>query len=115
METIHYSMNKFHFWLIFLIISIIFPIQANAQHWSEPVILSNGGYNTENSFAIDKDGIIHCVWSHMLQDNFYQIYYTKSVDNGATWTHPAQMSSNNHYWLGNPHIVADSNKNLFVS
>jgi len=79
-------MNLFFKWYILLTYLLFSPVLANAQHGSEPVILSKGGYNTENSFAIDKDGIIHCVWSHMLQDNFYQIYYTKTVDNGTTWT-----------------------------
>ena len=117
-NSVQYTMKmiifffKCFFSLTFL---MLYHIKVSAQHWSEPVILSKGGFNTGNSFAIDKDGIIHCVWSHMIQDKLYQIYYTKSADNGATWTYPAHISSNNQYWLGNPHIVADTDKNLFVS
>jgi hypothetical protein len=84
------------------------------QTWSEPVIVYNSGYNGNPDFTVDKKGTLHCVWSHRITDEYRKIYYSKSIDQGNTWTIPADISKNTDKWLDQPHIVADTNNHLHV-
>lgn len=93
----------------------ITPILALTQTWSEPVTIFSGGLNRFPDITIDKHGVMHCVWAHKLQTNFYKIYYSKSTDNGLTWSVAQDISQNNSLWMYNPQIVADSNNILYVS
>jgi len=99
---------------LFLWICVI-PMLALTQTWSEPVTIYKGGHNETSDFTIDKNGMIHCAWAHKLQTNYWKIYYSKSTDNGQTWTTVQDISLNNNLWMYNPQIVADSNNNLYVS
>ena len=85
-----------------------------AQTWSDPVTVSDGGYNNRPDFTVDKSGTIHCVWSHKITTNFRKIFYAQSTDNGQTWSSPTDISRNTTLWMDGPHIVADSNNNLHV-
>ena len=97
--------------LIFLSLTAI----GHAQNWSTPVTIFSNGNNLNLNCTVDNNGTIHCVWEHEISDNFRQIYYSNSVDEGATWSTPVQISSNTKYWICSPHIVADTLRNLYVS
>lgn len=73
------------------------------------------GFNQTPGFTIDKEGNLHCVWAHVVNNNFSNIYYSKSEDNGATWTIPENISLNNEKRLVFPNIVANINNQIFVS
>jgi hypothetical protein len=65
--------------------------------------------------CIDKNGILHCVFVHKLASNWRKIYYTKSTNDGETWTTPEDISLNNDLTMYGPHIVSDTNNILYVS
>jgi hypothetical protein len=85
-----------------------------AQTWTYAVTISNTGINYNPDFVIDKTGNIHCVWVQYYSPNFTKIFYSKSSDNGVTWTTPVPITTNTSLWIDEPHIKADTNENLFV-
>jgi hypothetical protein len=93
----------------------IIPMLALTQTWSEPVTIFSDGLNRYPDITIDKDGVMHCVWAHYLQTNYWKIYYSKSSDEGQTWSAAQDISLNTSRWMYNPQIIADANNNLYVS
>jgi len=73
------------------------------------------GLDNQPDLCIDKNGTLHCVFTHKLDNNWRKIYYSKSLDDGATWTTPEDISLNPDTSLMNPHIVADTNNMLYVA
>ncbi len=101
---------------IFYITLLLFAVQANAQKWTAPVAINPfQGVNNHSDFCIDHSGNIHCVWSYKIASNYRHIYYSKSTNDGLTWSSPKNISENNTLWMDNPHIVADSKNNLHVT
>jgi hypothetical protein len=88
---------------------------SNAQTWSAPVNISGAGENDDPDFTIDKFGKVHCVWIRRIEQYFTKVYYSNSQDGGLTWTNPIPITTNTDLWLEEPHIVADSSGNLYVS
>jgi len=106
-------MKKLSF-LIFMILS--FSANLQSQNWTEPVNVSNlTGQDRMPDFTIDTYNVIHCVWVHDYELNFSKIFYSKSSDEGATWSTPQNISQNNEKRVDNPRIVADSNNRLLVT
>ena len=93
----------------------IVPFTSNSQTWSEPITIYAGGYNDTPDFTIDKNGIIHCVWAHKIQTNFYKIFYSKSTDDGYTWSIEQDISQNNSLWMIDPQIVTDTNNLIYIT
>jgi len=90
-------------------------ITAGAQTWTDPVNISNmSGLNDQPDLCIDKNGTLHCVFVHKLASNWRKIYYTKSTDDGETWTTPEDISLNNDLTMYGPHIISDTNSFLYV-
>ncbi|HPA13571.1 MAG TPA: FlgD immunoglobulin-like domain containing protein [Bacteroidales bacterium] len=100
---------------IILVWLCILYFSAHSQTWSEPVTIFSGGNNETPDFTIDKNGNIHSVCAHKIQTNYWKIFYSKSNDNGLTWSATEDISLNNNLWMYNPKIVADSNNILYVS
>ncbi len=101
---------------IFYITLLLFVVQANAQNWTPPIQISPfQGINNHSDFCIDHSGNIHCVWNYKMGENYKRIYYSKSTDDGLTWSSPKNISENDTLWMDNPHIVADSENNLHVT
>ncbi len=98
------------FFLIFL------PVWLSAQDWSEPVNIStmNGGNQTPG-FTIDNQGNLHCVWAHGVNYYYGNIYYSKSTDNGETWSTPENISQNSEKRPIFANIVTDSQGKIYVS
>ncbi len=100
--------------ILILLFSIFSTLSA--QEWSQPVNISNMIGSDENpEFIKDNDGFFHCVWSHNMETNFHRIYYSKSEDDGETWSEPQNISQNDEMWMALPHIVSDSQNNLYVA
>jgi len=100
---------------IFFLFIFIFSY-LSAQDWTEPINISNTpGLDYDPSFCIDNNGVLHCVWSYKIGQNFRKLYYSKSEDEGESWSTPQDISQNSQYWCGQPHIVADSENNLYVT
>lgn len=101
--------------LIFAII-LLHSTYLFSQEWSDPVQISTlEGVNNNSDFCIDNSGNIHCVWSYKVESNYKHIYYSKSIDDGQTWSEPENVSQNTSLWMENPHIVADSDNNLHLT
>lgn len=99
----------FFFWLC------ITPMLALTQSWSEPITIYTGGLNRYPDIAIDQNGVMHCVWAHKLQTNYWKIFYSKSNDTGITWSIAQDISLNTNLWMYNPQIISDSNNILYAS
>lgn len=96
--------------IILLLCSLLY-----AQTWNAPVNISNlPGADDDPEFCIDNAGTIHCVWSHqfLLQDR--RILYSKSFDDGLTWSTPSLISEDMVSWMAKPMIRVDSHDNLHV-
>ncbi len=103
-------------YLITYIFVIIIAHQVSAQNWTEPVNVSNiEGFNLTPDFCIDNNGVIHCVWQHYYELNYSKIFYSKSIDDGLTWSSAEDISLNTEKRLFNPHIIYDSENNLHVT
>lgn len=100
---------------IFILWLCITPFLALAQTWSEPVTVFTGGLNRYPDIVIDHNGVMHCVWAHKLQTNYWKIYYSKSSNKGQTWSVAQDISVNTSLWMYNPQIIADTSNNLYVS
>ena len=99
-----------------ILIAILFIITAFPQNWTEAVQINTlQGYNNNPDFYVASNGTIHCVWSYRLETNHRVIYYSKSTDDGITWSSPEDVSQNTSLWMENPHIVADSENNLHLT
>ncbi len=101
--------------LVFIIVFSTSLIYSQ-EEWGEPVLISTMlGYNDNPDFCIDTSGIIHCVWSHEIATNYRKIYYSKSEDEGETWTEPEDVSLNTYLWMAEPHLAIDTENNLHLS
>lgn len=99
-----------------IIVLVLFVITTNSQEWSEPINISNmEGSDSQPDFTIDQNGNIHCVWTHKYNSFYWKIFYSKSIDNGNTWSSPFDISLNDSIWIGGPNIISDSQNNLYVS
>jgi hypothetical protein len=102
--------------VLFFCFLLVLIIDSFAQTWTEPVQISTlQGINRNPDFFIDNSGIIHCVWSYKVATDYWHIYYSKSNDDGLTWSTPENVSQNTSLWMENPHIVADSENNLHLT
>jgi hypothetical protein len=101
---------------LFFCFLIVLIIDSFAQTWTEPIQISTlQGINRNPDFFIDNSGIIHCVWSYKVTTDYWHIYYSKSTDDGLSWSIPENVSQNTNLWMENPHIVADSENNLHLT
>lgn len=87
-----------------------------AQTWSPSVNISNmPGLDNMPDFCIDSSGALHCVFSHKISSNWWLIYYSKSGDDGISWSTPENISRNDNLTTFRPHIEAGSNNTLHVT
>ena len=101
---------------IILIFTLLMISILSAQEWSGPINISNTveqDYDPE--FCIDNDGVLHCVWSFKIEQNYRKIYYSKSENDGETWSEPYSISQNNELWMASPKITSDSQNNLYIN
>lgn len=103
--------------IAFLFLIALLVCITYAQSWSVPVNISNmPGNDTYSDYCIDSNGAIHVVWEHEFQpDAVNKIMYSKSIDNGQTWSTPVAISEDIDDLMGSPLIVADSQNNLHVT
>ena len=101
--------------LHFLIFTFASPTLF-AQEWTEPMNISNlGGYSVDPDIVIDHSDVMHVVWSYCIEDWYWKIMYTRSDDDGETWTEPLDLLQNTDLWMSQPHIDYDSKNNLYVT
>ena len=104
-------MKKTFMFIIFIF--IIFYLFA--QEWSEPINISNiPGSDYLPDIVIDNNGVLHCVWSHIIETWYRIVYYSKSEDCGETWSEPQIISQNIEHACFYPKIASDSQNNLYL-
>jgi len=109
-------MKKCQFILILLFTLTIKPSLLYSQEWSDPLNITNlGSFSAEPDMVIDHNGIIHVVWSYMIEYEYRKIMYTYSEDDGNTWTEPLDLLQNTDMWMSEPHIACDSRNHLYVA
>ena len=102
--------------LIIVFLSVFLLSSIGAQEWSAPLSISNiPGPDTYPDFCIDSFGVLHCVWSHLYSVvDHKSVFYSKSADNGNTWTQPIIISEDSISVAVFPIIRCDSQNNLYV-
>jgi len=95
---------------------IALSFSLGAQNWTEPVQINTlQGLNNNPDFCIGDDGTIHCVWSYRIEQFYRVIYYSKSTDDGLSWSVPENVSQNESHWMENPHVVVDSKNQIHLT
>lgn len=108
----YFTMKK----VLYILIPFVLIINSFAQNWTEPANVSNmDGFNQLPDFCFDNNGVINCVWVHVYETNFSKIFYSKSYDDGLTWTSAEDISLNEEKRLSQPHIVCDSENNIHLT
>lgn len=84
---------------LFLFISFILVAYAYNQTWTEPIQINTlDGLNHNPDFCIDNEGNLHCVWSYKIETNYFVIYYSKSTDDGLSWSTPTYHKTQVYGW-----------------
>ena len=79
--------------------------------WSAPVNLSDPGeWAYDLNVVVDGSGVGHAVWSRSDGDNG-RVQYTRSVDGGASWSAPVNLSTAGGS-AGRPQVAVDGSGNL---
>ncbi len=101
---------------IFIFIIFIFIVfYLSAQEWTEPINISNmEGSDYLPDIVIDNNGVLHCVWSHIIETWYRIVYYSKSEDDGENWSEPQIISQNTEHACFHPKIASDSQNNLYL-
>ena len=92
-------------------------MNADAETFSTPIRVT---INSESSLnpAIANDGTnVYAVWNEVIPEtnsNHRQIFFSKSVDDGITWSIPQKLSNNNSGNARSPDIAIDGS-NIFVT
>ena len=102
--------------IIIMILTITGCLWAE-NGWSLPKQLSNLQSNMSPHMAIGSDGIIHTIWEAIeeLGEGYGYIVYSKSEDDGITWTEPLKISSNTTHRTYRNTITLDINNNPHVA
>ena len=107
---------------IILILLIATSLFAKGE-WSEPVLVAEpetGVANHDCQIAIDNNGILHAVWSElvMVDSLFFNLgllKYSKSTDDGKTWSPQVSITPNNTTErIYESRIAIDSENNVHI-
>src|SRR5215216_6887806 len=85
----------------------------NGNTFSKPINLSNNsGFSEHPQIAVTKNGIIFIVWADNTNSNNTEIMFTKSEDNGTTFSKPTNLS--NSLQNSNNQEISAFNENVYV-
>ena len=102
--------------ILIIALLILFANNSMSQEWTEPINISNiEGTDRFPDITVSADGTMHCVWDHEYYTQHRKIFYSFSTDNGLTWSTPEDVSKNETLVSSHPHIVCDSENNLYVT
>jgi parallel beta-helix repeat protein len=90
--------------------------------FSSPIIISTNVGNTNNfgpALSVANNNNLHVVWYYNMstKSNAYNILYSKSSDNGITWSIPTQLTNTSHHphSLFNPTITIDNKDIIHIA
>ena len=90
----------------------------NGTTWSYPVVISPLAYEPlEAAFAIDRNGGFNVIWPQWVEGWNYQVLFTRSTDNGVTWSSVINIYSGwkNSSDAYSPTIAVDANNGIFAA
>jgi len=86
----------------------------NGVTWSVPTNISNNSTQSFNpTITVDSDHNLFLAWEDQLPDST-EILFSRSSDNGSTWSLPANISRNSGLSV-RPRIIVDKNDNLHLA
>ncbi len=102
---------------------------SNDEASENDTILSNSAESTSiegdayyPSITIDAQGTIHVVWSQSYPDFTWEVHYSRSTDNGQTWSGYDGESETlvsyragfglDSFWINSPRVVVSSNPTI---
>jgi hypothetical protein len=95
----------------------IWGYYLNGSSWLRYQINSGGWDARYSSHAtVDSSGTIHVAFAgyDTTDTTWSNIRYTKSTDNGVTWSAMVKLTSGNTYGQYNPIIKTDQNNNIYI-
>lgn len=104
--------------LLYFLLFFFSSFYIYSQEWTEPVVINptqSQLLTDEPDFCIDTVGQIHCVWSTRHAFNYFSIWYSKSGDDGVTWSNPVNVSMNTSKWMTEPQIVSDKQGTIHLT
>jgi hypothetical protein len=85
-----------------------------SETWSQAVNISNSpGVSHRPDIAVDHAGNIDVTWFDETS-SIYNIYFSRSTDDGLNWSQPVIISNNLEY-TASPDITVDSAGNIYVA
>jgi hypothetical protein len=85
----------------------------NGTTFSKPINLSNNtGFSEHPQIAVSKNGIIFIIWADNTDSNNTEIMFTKSDDNGTTFSKPINLSNNSQN--SNNQEISAFNENVYI-
>ena len=85
----------------------------NGTTFSKPINLSNNtGFSEHPQIAVSKNGIIFIIWADNTDSNNTEIMFTKSDDNGTTFSKPVNLSNNSQN--SNNQEISANNENVYI-
>jgi hypothetical protein len=81
----------------------------NGVSWEEPTILVEGAGLMQPPYMTNSDGVWHFVYSTRISTPPYgsEIYYTRSINDGETWSEPSLLSDHDGCSSQLPNCAAD--------
>lgn len=95
----------------------IYQYTYNGTSWDSTRVYSNMGYEQSNPCAVvDSNGDIHVTWQgyDSTDTSKYNIRYSKSADDGATWSAMEKLTTGSSVDRKAPSITADSNNVPYI-
>jgi len=101
---------------ILFVLLILFTVTLFSQNnWSERKLLSQSDSNDNPQIEIDDNGDLHAIWCEAQNVRYSYIVYSKSEDEGETWTEPYKITDNDTMKVYSTQLVVDSENNPHVS
>jgi hypothetical protein len=83
------------------------------KSWGEAINISNSAYeSSQPNIAVDYLGNISVVWKEKRSSSDYFILFSRSCNDGVSWSQPVQILNSNRAW--DPSIFADNEAVLYL-
>jgi hypothetical protein len=91
--------------------SMPFTIKGNYSFYTPQNISYSATDSFDYQIAVDASGAINMVWTEVFNYH-YEIFFSRSTDNGATWTPAVNLSIGTALHSYSPKIILDNNGNI---
>src|SRR5438105_3332403 len=82
--------------------------------WSVPKQISKGNPAYFSDVAIDRQGVVHAIWTAGDSGGAWALFYAHSNNDGVTWSEPITLSGDEPTWWYRAHLKTDSQDHLHV-